>query len=416
LFSLAVLALSSAALADNPSTPQILGVQADTTNNLLLIQGVVLPSGSAPVVTLGGTQLTVTSFSDIDITANLPSGLAPGSYLLLVGDGGPHFAQFAVTVGAVGPQGPAGPQGVAGATGPVGPQGPAGPQGVAGVAGAVGPQGPAGPQGDPGLVGAMGPMGPAGPPGIAGLAGAMGPMGPAGNDGATGPAGPAGPMGPQGPAGQPGTTRAFAVSAATDYPFSGPGSGPFGQSVTTVDLALQPGTYLIQAKAEVSEAQPAFNAEPTDDCYLFTRSPVYPPNLQLGSPPPSSGILDKAQVFVTGITSTVTSTPIYGSANLLATAVVNAPTLVSVYCTMTHYNGFSGAPYWVNTLVHARIVAQAVDVFANEGASCGFASDCTGGDVCCTPNVGTGCALAGTGAYCLPATTCSQLGYVTCPF
>jgi hypothetical protein len=234
LLSLAVLALSSAALAADPNIPQILSVQADTTNNVLLIQGAVLPSGSAPIVTLGGTQLTVTSFSDIGIAAKLPSGLAPGSYQLQVGDGGPRFAQFDVTVGAVGPQGPAGPQGVPGATGPAGPQGPAGAQGVAGVAGAVGPQGPAGPQGDPGVAGAMGPMGPAGPPGVPGLVGPMGPMGPLGpagpqgDPGAVGPMGPLGPAGPQGdpgpagpqgPVGPPAQTPNFTLAFFQETPF-----------------------------------------------------------------------------------------------------------------------------------------------------------------------------------------------------
>jgi hypothetical protein len=240
LLSLAVLALSSAALADDPNIPQILSAQPDTTNNVLLIQGATLPAGSPPIVTLGGTQLTVTSFSDIGITANLPSGLASGSYQLQVSDGDPndhaHPVLFDVTVGAVGPQGPVGPQGVPGATGPVGPQGPAGPQGVAG---AVGPQGPAGPQGDPGLVGAVGPMGPAGPPGVPGLVGAVGPMGPAGPPGVPGlagiqgPAGPAGAdgaTGPQGVQGPPGpsptpptyTLAAFVFGAdpSTDVPFT----------------------------------------------------------------------------------------------------------------------------------------------------------------------------------------------------
>jgi hypothetical protein len=169
-------------------------------------------------------------------------------------------------------------------------------------------------------------------------------------------------MGPQGPAGQPGTTRAFAVFAATDYPYTGLGSGPFGQLVTTVDLTLQPGTYIIQAKAEVADTAPVFNGL-TYACYLFTRSIPLPgsPPVLLDSPPPSSGILDQAQVADTATSPTITP-PIYGSVNLLATAVVSAPTLVSVYCARGIGSVNSAAIFWETLLVQARIVALAVDV------------------------------------------------------
>jgi IPT/TIG domain len=86
-----------------------------------------------PVVNLGATSLVVTSFSPTAITANLPAGLAPGSYHLTVVAGGvfPRVGFLDLTVGNVGPQGPAGHPGP---QGPQGPQGPTGRQGVPGFA------------------------------------------------------------------------------------------------------------------------------------------------------------------------------------------------------------------------------------------------------------------------------------------
>jgi hypothetical protein len=202
-------------------------------------------------VYLGFTQLAVISSSDDQVVAQLPAGLAAGTYTFSVANGVDHDSiDVAIGgVGAVGPQGPEGPQGPqglqgftgaqgpAGATGatgadgaigpvgPVGPVGPAGPAGPAGADGAVGPQGPqgqvgpAGPAGPAGVAGAdgavgpQGPQGPAGPAGAAGADGAAGPQGPAGSDGvngvdgapgATGPQGPQGAAGPAGPAGPQG--------------------------------------------------------------------------------------------------------------------------------------------------------------------------------------------------------------------
>jgi hypothetical protein len=99
----------------------------------------------APTVRLGGSPLAVSS-SVVNnsthmgvITANLPSPVPTGSFLLEVAWGRDHddrehtFALALGLVGPQGPQGPAGPQGSAGAQGPVGPQGPQGPQGVAGA-------------------------------------------------------------------------------------------------------------------------------------------------------------------------------------------------------------------------------------------------------------------------------------------
>jgi len=138
----------------------------------------LLPATGSPVVKIDGAILTLVSSSSTQIVADLPAGLAAGSFLLKVGTG-----IFDVTNGAVGPQGAAGP------TGPAGPQGPVGPTGATGATGAIGPAGPAGPTGATGATGAVGPAGPAGPAGAKGATGA------------TGPEGPAGPTGPQGPPG-----------------------------------------------------------------------------------------------------------------------------------------------------------------------------------------------------------------------
>jgi sugar lactone lactonase YvrE len=93
-----------------------------------------------PEVSLDATSLVVTAFGPAKIQANLPVGLVPGSYRLVVtaGGGPPRFGSMDVTVGAVGLQGPQGLQGPPGMQGRVGPQGP---PGVAGPAASAGPSG-----------------------------------------------------------------------------------------------------------------------------------------------------------------------------------------------------------------------------------------------------------------------------------
>jgi len=185
-------------------------------------------SGGTAFVTLGSyPTLTVTSQTPTQLIANLPSGVAPGSYALNVqiGSSKTNSTSSVATIGAVGPTGPVGAQGpvgatgAAGVTGPAGAAGPQGIQGIAGPAGVAGAQGPQGPQGVAGPTGATGVQGPkgstgaAGPTGVQGVkgdTGAMGPQGLQGLQGPTGPQGPAGgptgptgPQGPMGPAGGP---------------------------------------------------------------------------------------------------------------------------------------------------------------------------------------------------------------------
>jgi hypothetical protein len=149
------------------------------------------------------------------LTAQLPAGVAPGTYLVTVvsGPGQVQQAWFAVTLGAVGPQGDSGPAGPTGPPGPAGPGGPAGPAGPAGATGATGPQG---------------------------AQGAQGASGPAGPTGSVGPMGPMGPMGPSGPAGSggPGVVRSgvatgLGAAPAATLAFIGP----------VLSIAVDPGEY-----------------------------------------------------------------------------------------------------------------------------------------------------------------------------
>jgi hypothetical protein len=183
-------------------------------------------SHSAPTVALGGEPLTVTSFTDTTIEANLPTGIVPGTYLLVLAHGFFPAATFNLTVGGGGTQGEQGPPGPAGPAGPMGlpglpglpgatgATGPAGPSGPAGLPGASGPAGPVGPAGTPGATGPAGPVGPAGAPGATGAVGPVGPVGPAGPTGATGAEGPSGPTGPAGPQG-PGGTASLPTNLTT---------------------------------------------------------------------------------------------------------------------------------------------------------------------------------------------------------
>lgn len=110
----------------------------------------------APTVTLDGGTLSVVSATATAVSATLPAGKAPGTYLLSVSCGVAPTASdvFDFTLGAVGPTGPVGPVGPVGATGVTGPSGP---QGLTGQTGATGAIGPVGPQG------ATGPAGPGAP-------------------------------------------------------------------------------------------------------------------------------------------------------------------------------------------------------------------------------------------------------------
>lgn len=158
----------------------------------ITINGQNFNNGYPPIVTLGGTSISVQSYTATQIIAEFPVGTPDGDYQLTVttGTAVKNYDAYALTIGAVGPQGP---QGLKGDTGSAGIAGPAGPQGPQGEAGPAGPQGA---KGDTGATGAIGPQGPKGDTGAQGPAGAIGPAG------AVGPAGPAGPAGANVAAGQ----------------------------------------------------------------------------------------------------------------------------------------------------------------------------------------------------------------------
>ena len=163
---LAVLAFSwpFAAPAGGSKQLVITDAAADAGLTTLVIRGFNLDGDNDKgkktlAVLIGGhaTPLTVVSASSTQITALLPVGIAPGSYLLTVDYGNSHESdQSWITLGATGAQGPKGDPGAAGSPGPKGDpgaQGPKGDPGAQGPQGEPGPQGPAGVKGDTGTPG-----------------------------------------------------------------------------------------------------------------------------------------------------------------------------------------------------------------------------------------------------------------------
>jgi hypothetical protein len=221
------------------------GIINYVTNQVTLTGSNFEPGKDKPTVLFNGAALAVTSFSNTQIIAALPTGVTPGTFDLTVTNSSGNSVAFDIAYGAIGPQGPAGPVGPTGVQGPAGPTGPAGQTGPRGITGAPGAPGPAGTNGigfsflnafDPyatyalnnvvtyngssyvaivpngpnpngptpdvnpswSLMASAGAAGPTGPAGPQGPIGAPGPQGLMGNSGPTGPAGPAGPQGPAG--------------------------------------------------------------------------------------------------------------------------------------------------------------------------------------------------------------------------
>jgi len=189
----------------------------------------------------------------------------------------------------VGPRGPQGPQGNNGHDGVPGPPGATGPPGHDGAPGGQGPKGdngPPGPAGNPGgdghhcwdlnqngvcdlatedvnldgmcnvhdCKGSKGDPGANGHDGIPGPPGSQGPPGLTGGNGPQGPKGDkgdAGFQGPQGPKGDPGVSMVHRHTAS-----QGMASIPNnGTSVTLANMSLSSGTYVINAKMWLSNAQ-----------------------------------------------------------------------------------------------------------------------------------------------------------------
>jgi hypothetical protein len=127
------------------TAPVISGTNVNSSTNQITISGEHFdPTGTAPTVTLDNTLLVLVSATNQSVVANLPSGLAAGSYRLVLTISAGQSAVFDVTIGAGGPPGAQGPIGPQGAIGPQGPQGVPGPAGQQGPQGSIGPQGPAG--------------------------------------------------------------------------------------------------------------------------------------------------------------------------------------------------------------------------------------------------------------------------------
>jgi hypothetical protein len=121
--------LICSAVMARAQTPTIVSAIVNSATKQITITGTSLTATGAPVVKLDSTTLTLVSSSSTRIVANLPAGLAAGTYRMTVSNGSATPGVFDVTNGPVGPQGPAGPagpQGATGATGPAGPQGPSG--------------------------------------------------------------------------------------------------------------------------------------------------------------------------------------------------------------------------------------------------------------------------------------------------
>jgi hypothetical protein len=200
------LALSFSTAA--PAAPtQVLSAVADLPGLKLTISGHNFGITAPPVVKLDGVQLGIRSATDVEIDADLPENLTPGTYYATVKFTGASNATTVALWVHVGIPGPQGPQGDAGPQGPPGPTGLRGPRGFKGLAGPAGATGPTGPQGPAGATGASGPAGSTGPAGSQGTAGPTGPsgaQGPAGANGQKGDTGPKGDPGPQGVAGADG--------------------------------------------------------------------------------------------------------------------------------------------------------------------------------------------------------------------
>src|SRR5215831_5030634 len=111
--------LAGSPLMAQPATVAGTTINYAATPNQITITGQNFGT-AAPVVVLDGTTLSLISNNSTSIVAKLPSGLAPGSYVLTVTPHNNLPAVFVVTYGAVGPQGPMGAPGATGAAGPAG--------------------------------------------------------------------------------------------------------------------------------------------------------------------------------------------------------------------------------------------------------------------------------------------------------
>ncbi len=88
-----------------------------STNQITLTGSGFQPNKAKPTVAFNGIALTISTVSNTQVVATLPTGLTPGTFDLTVTNSQGNSVDFNMTYGATGPQGPAGP------AGPTGPQG-----------------------------------------------------------------------------------------------------------------------------------------------------------------------------------------------------------------------------------------------------------------------------------------------------
>jgi hypothetical protein len=85
-----------------PSSIAINSAIINSANNQVSMVGVEFnpaPVRGAPSVSFNGVSLTLVSYTDTNIVATLPTGLAPGSYLLTVTNSTKDTASLDVTIG-----------------------------------------------------------------------------------------------------------------------------------------------------------------------------------------------------------------------------------------------------------------------------------------------------------------------------
>ena len=86
----------SAAMA-HAQTPTIVSASVNSATKQITITGTSLTATGAPVVKLDSTTLTLVSSSSTRIVANLPAGLAAGTYRMTVSNGSATPGVFDVT-------------------------------------------------------------------------------------------------------------------------------------------------------------------------------------------------------------------------------------------------------------------------------------------------------------------------------
>src|SRR5713226_9308187 len=122
IYSVAVLFLSALfVFAAPPAMPLVNNTSINYATNQISISGSDFsPTGKASTVLFNAVTLSLVSYTNTAIVANLPAGTGAGTYRLRITNSAGTFYEFDVSFGANGPQGPVGPQGPIGVTGGTG--------------------------------------------------------------------------------------------------------------------------------------------------------------------------------------------------------------------------------------------------------------------------------------------------------